>query len=159
MLRRVAQVYEKRLGDRDNAYEALQVAWMEDFGDVQVRNELERITALTQKWNELLTVANEALQQTDDPETKINICLACGKWYGEALNHPEYAIPYYQQVLALDPGTGERARRLVADARQRRHRGEEGKERLGAAAHAPSTRRSHASSSIVSTRPCASASS
>ncbi|MFW6067333.1 MAG: tetratricopeptide repeat protein [Myxococcota bacterium] len=114
LLRRVAYVYEKRLGDRENAYEALQVAWMEDFGDIEVRNELERITALTQKWNELLAVANQALQESEDPETKINICLACGKWYGEALNHPEYAIPYYQQVLALDPANV-RAMRQTAD--------------------------------------------
>jgi golgin subfamily B member 1 len=114
LLRQVAKVYEKRLSDRENAYEALHVAWMEDFGDIEVRNELERITALTQKWNELLAVANQALQETDDPETKINICLACGKWYGEALNHPEYAIPYYQQVLALDPGNA-RAMRQTGD--------------------------------------------
>jgi golgin subfamily B member 1 len=114
LLRRVAQVYEKRLSDRENAYEALQVAWLEDFGDIEIRNELERVAALTQKWNELLAVANQALQETDDPEAKINICLACGKWYGEALNHPEYAIPYYQQVLALDPANV-RAMRQTGD--------------------------------------------
>ena len=104
LLRKIAAVYEKRLDDKDQAYEALKIAWTEDFADRETSGELERLAAATQKWNDLLTSANEALASVEDSETKIAICLHCAKWYGQELGHPEYAIPYYQQIQTLDPG-------------------------------------------------------
>ncbi len=103
LLRKVAEVYEKELDDRNNAFETLQIAWSSDFTDPVTAAELERVAALTQRWAELLQSANEALPQVEDPALKIAICLRCAKWYGTELKHPEYAIPYYQQILALDP--------------------------------------------------------
>ena len=103
LLRKVADVQERRLDDKEQAFGALQIAWEEDFTDPKTAEELERIAGLTQKWNELLAIANNALKQVEDPRTKIAICLSCAKWYGTQLGHPEYAIPYYQQILALDP--------------------------------------------------------
>ena len=35
--------------------------------------------------------------------TRIAICLRSAKWYGRFLERPDYAIPYYQQILQLDP--------------------------------------------------------
>src|SRR5690606_16778484 len=101
LLRKVAKVYENELRENEQAFQALQIAWTEDFTDRETATELERITGLTQQWNELLTSANEALQQVEDPEIKIAICLNCARWYGQELGHPEYAIPYYQQILTL----------------------------------------------------------
>ncbi|NOY93292.1 MAG: tetratricopeptide repeat protein [Deltaproteobacteria bacterium] len=103
LLRKVAHVYEKELDEPEQAYEALKIAWMEDFSDRETADELERVAGLTNAWNDLLTAANEALAQVEDSETKIAICLSCARWYGQELGHPEYAIPYYQQILALDP--------------------------------------------------------
>ncbi|MBC7170970.1 MAG: hypothetical protein H5U40_01000, partial [Polyangiaceae bacterium] len=103
LLRKVAQVYDRHLGDLGQAFDALQIAWSVDFTDRKTADELERVTAATKRWNELLTAANNALQEVEDPNIKIAICLSCAKWYGQELKHPEYAIPYYQQILALDP--------------------------------------------------------
>jgi tetratricopeptide (TPR) repeat protein len=103
LLRKVADVQERNLGDKEQAFGALQIAWEEDFTDPKTAEELERMAGLTQKWNDLLGIANNALKQVTDPRTKIAICLSCAKWYGTQLGHPEYAIPYYQQILALDP--------------------------------------------------------
>ncbi|MFO0681411.1 MAG: tetratricopeptide repeat protein [Sandaracinus sp.] len=103
LLREVAEVQEKHLGDKEQAFGALQIAWEEDYTDRETADEIERLAGLTQKWNELLAAANAALQQVTDPATKIAICLSCAKWYGTQLGHPEYAIPYYQQILGLDP--------------------------------------------------------
>ncbi len=103
LLRKVADVYEKELGDRNSAFETLQIAWSSDYTDAVTAAELERVAGLTQRWAELLQSANEALPQVEDPALKIAICLRCAKWYGTELKHPEYAIPYYQQILALDP--------------------------------------------------------
>jgi tetratricopeptide (TPR) repeat protein len=104
ILRRVAQVNERDLGDKNQAFEALQLAWTQDFTNEETARELERITGLTQRWKELLTTANQALADTPESEQPVRnaICVKCARWYARE-GHPEYAIPFLQQVLALDP--------------------------------------------------------
>jgi tetratricopeptide (TPR) repeat protein len=104
LLRKTAKVYEEKLNDLDQAFDALQVAWSLEYGDDKTLEELTRVTRAAGKWNELLTAANEALQEAEDQKTKITLCLQCAKWYGQELDHPDYALPYYQQVQAVDPG-------------------------------------------------------
>ena len=103
LLRAAANVYETEMGAGEQAFHSVYIAWTEDFADKATAEHLERVTAEYDKWNELLTQANQALQQTDDPGTQIAICLHCAKWYGQNLGHPAYAIPYYEQIRALDP--------------------------------------------------------
>ncbi|MFZ1864320.1 MAG: tetratricopeptide repeat protein [Polyangiales bacterium] len=103
LLRAAARVYEEQLGDGEQAYHTLYIAWTEDFSNKNTAVDLERVTAANDKWNELLTSANHVLQENENPETQIAICLCCAKWYGQDLGHPEYAIPYYEQIRALDP--------------------------------------------------------
>ncbi|MGB0678717.1 MAG: hypothetical protein ACPGUV_03550 [Polyangiales bacterium] len=103
LLRRIAEVYEKEIGDRERAFDALQLAWTEDYGNARTSADLERLAGVTQKWNELLDTANQSLAEAEAVEEKIAICLCCARWYGQYLGHPEYAIPYYQQILSLDP--------------------------------------------------------
>lgn len=114
LLGKVAKVNEEHLDDLEQAYDALSVAWSLDYGHRPTMEELERVTAATNKWNELLTVANESLREAEDDETKIQLCLCCARWYGQHLGHPEYAIPYYEQIRALDP-TNVAAMRSMAE--------------------------------------------
>jgi len=104
LLRAAARVYEERLDDGEQAYHTLYIAWSEDFANKNTAIDLERVTAANDKWNELLTSANRVLEESRDTDTQIAICLCCAKWYGQDLGHPEYAIPYYEQIRALDPG-------------------------------------------------------
>src|SRR5690606_1485784 len=106
LLCKVAQVNEGKLQQLDQAFDALLLAWNVNFTNQRTAEKLEDITRKTKKWNELLAAANAALQETDDAETEIAICLNCAKWYGQELGHPEYAIPYYQQILAIDANNG-----------------------------------------------------
>ncbi|MEM7434679.1 MAG: tetratricopeptide repeat protein [Myxococcota bacterium] len=103
LLRAAARVYEEKLEDGEQAYHTLYIAWCEDYTKRDTILDLERVTASADKWNELLSSANQTLQEVDDPQTQIAICLCCAKWYGQDLGHPEYAIPYYEQIRALDP--------------------------------------------------------
>ena len=57
----------------------------------------------TGRWGELIQTANNWLQAADRAAQKIRLCLRLAKWYGEDLGHPEYAQPYYAQIVALDP--------------------------------------------------------
>jgi tetratricopeptide (TPR) repeat protein len=103
LLRAAARVYEEKLEDGEQAYHTLYIAWTEDFSNKNTAVDLERVTAANDKWNELLTSANAVLQEGQESDTQIAICLCCAKWYGQDLGHPEYAIPYYEQIRALDP--------------------------------------------------------
>ncbi len=112
LLQKLAGVQEQHLDSKEEAFQALQLAWEEDYTNPDTA-ELERVAGLTQKWNDLLGAANAALKQATDPAQKIAICLACAKWYGSALGRPEYAIPYYQQILALDPANVPATRQMA----------------------------------------------
>ncbi|MGF1469684.1 MAG: tetratricopeptide repeat protein [Sandaracinaceae bacterium] len=109
LYRRVATVQEEGLNDLPQALAALQLAWQTDFTKDATADHLERVAGLAGAWNEPLDLANQTLQElkeSDDPDDrriKIAICLRCAKWYGQELGHPEYAVPYYNQILALDP--------------------------------------------------------
>jgi golgin subfamily B member 1 len=103
LLQKVAKVYEEKLEEPQQAFDALIVAWTENFQHQKVGDKVERLAQMLQGWGQLLTTANEALGTELDQDTRIAICLRCAKWYGKYLERPDYAIPYYQQVLQLDP--------------------------------------------------------
>jgi tetratricopeptide (TPR) repeat protein len=103
LLRKVARVFDEQLDDRAQAFDALVTAFEMDFTDNDTVKQLEKVTAATSRWPELVQTVNGWLQEQKDPIQKIQLCLRLAKWYAEDLGHPEYAQPYYQQVLALDP--------------------------------------------------------
>ncbi|MET0339682.1 MAG: tetratricopeptide repeat protein [Polyangiales bacterium] len=103
LLHKMARVYEDKLEEPQQAFDALLVAWGVSYQHQKTADQLERLAQLLQAWAQLLTTANEALAGELDQDTRIAICLRCARWYGKYLERPDYAIPYYQQVLALDP--------------------------------------------------------
>ncbi len=113
LLMRTATIYEEELDDSANAYEVLKLAWQAALEREDVLERLEAATAKADQWNDLLTEANQMLQVAEDEPSKIAICLACARWYGKKLGHPEYAIPYYQQVLSIDPANAAAMRQMA----------------------------------------------
>ncbi|MFT3922541.1 MAG: hypothetical protein QM778_08405 [Myxococcales bacterium] len=103
LLMKTAKVYETKLDEAQQAFDALLVAWTEDYEYGPSADQLERLAQAVQGWNQVLTTANEALAQQIPQSTRIALCLRCAKWYGRFLERPDYAIPYYQQILQLDP--------------------------------------------------------
>ncbi len=75
----------------------------------------------TGRWGELINMANAWLPEQTDNKQKIRLCLRLGKWYGEDLGHPEYAQPYYQQIMALDPNNVQVLRQMAAIHRMGAH--------------------------------------
>lgn len=114
LLRKAAHVFETKLGDANEAYDLLYLAWSVDFTNTETSRELERVTRETRRFNELLTNANAALQQIEDQKIRNAISLCAARWYGQELDHPEYAIPYYQQILQSEP-TNVAAMRQMGD--------------------------------------------
>jgi tetratricopeptide (TPR) repeat protein len=103
LLRRIARVFEEKLDDKNQALDALINALAEDFHDRDTAKYLERMAQGTGRWGEVIQTANNWLQAQTESHQKIRLCLHLAKWYGDDLGHPEYAQPYYAQIVALDP--------------------------------------------------------
>jgi len=103
LLRKIARVFEEELDDREQALEALINALEEDFHDRETAKYLEKIAQSTGKWPLVIERVQGWLKAQTDPAQKIRLCLHLAKWYGEDLGHPEYAQPYYAQIVQLDP--------------------------------------------------------
>ena len=113
LLRRIARVFEEQLDDKNQAFDALVNAFSEDFNDDETARYLERMAQATGRWGELIQTANAWLQEQTDNKQKIRLCLRLAKWYGEDLGHPEYAQPYYAQIVALDPNNVQVLRQMA----------------------------------------------
>lgn len=114
LLRRIARVFEERLGDQNQAFEALVNAFGEDYRDDETVRYLERMAAATGRWGDLINTTNTWLQEQSGDREKIQLCLRLGKWYGDDLGHPEYAQPYYAQVMQMDPHNVQVLRQMAA---------------------------------------------
>lgn len=103
LLRRIARVFEEKLDDKNQALDALINALSMDFHDRDTAKYLERMAQATGRWGEVIQNANNWLGEQTEASEKIRLCLHLAKWYGDDLGHPEYAQPYYAQIVALDP--------------------------------------------------------
>ena len=68
----------------------------------------------TGRWNEVIQTVNGWLKQQTEAQDKIRLCLHLAKWYGDDLGHPEYAQPYYAQIIQLDPQNVGATRQLAS---------------------------------------------
>jgi tetratricopeptide (TPR) repeat protein len=103
LLRRIARVFEEKLDDKNQALDALVNALSLDFHDRETARYLERMAQATGRWGEVIQTVSGWLKQQTEPREKIRLCLHLAKWYGDDLGHPEYAQPYYAQIIQLDP--------------------------------------------------------
>ncbi len=113
LLRELGGVYADDLGEVDGALQAFNLAWAERYDDSETQAAIEEYARRHERWSEVLTAANETLESLSDESERIAVCLACARWYGQELAHPEYALPYYEQVLAIDANNLAAARQMV----------------------------------------------
>lgn len=100
---KTARLYEESMGDEDSAFLLFQKAYLEDYEEADVIEEIERITAKTGKWEELIGVVNNRLAELGNRIEAVPLYLQVGKWYGERLGHLQYATAIYGKVLQMDP--------------------------------------------------------
>ena len=103
LLRKIARVFEEKLDDKDQALDALVNALEMDFHNRETARYLERMAQATGRWTEVIQTVGGWLKQQTEADDKIRLCLHLAKWYGDDLGHPEYAQPYYAQIIQLDP--------------------------------------------------------
>jgi tetratricopeptide (TPR) repeat protein len=104
VLREIAQTYERRLDDDENAFVAYVQALAEDPRDDDSIRAVERLAGDDQGlWTEAVTALNEGVEHTDEAPTKLALFNLMGRWYSDRLGRPDFALPCYGQALALDP--------------------------------------------------------
>ncbi|MCA9606067.1 MAG: tetratricopeptide repeat protein, partial [Myxococcales bacterium] len=104
ILREIAETYESKLKDQENAF----VAWVQALAE-EPKNEdaIEAVERLagdsTDNWNEAIHALNETLEHIEDEAEKPALYVLLGRWYADKLARPDFAIPCYGQALAIDP--------------------------------------------------------
>jgi tetratricopeptide (TPR) repeat protein len=102
-LQNVAQTFEQQLGQPEQAFVVLQAAFREDYSNDVVAKSLERLASSCSKWSELLTEYTQIVQSIPHKQTAADLWEKIGRWYGDELNHLDYAIASEKQALALIP--------------------------------------------------------
>ena len=104
VLREIAELYEDKLEDPDNALVAWTQALADDPTDEKTVRALERLAGNdANQWNEVLGSLNEAVQEPAQESDAVNLYCLMGRWYANQLKRPDFALPCYGQALQLDP--------------------------------------------------------
>ncbi len=104
ILREIAETYESKLKDRENAFVAWVQALAEEPKDETAIDAVERLAGdSTDNWNEAIHALNETLESIEDEAEKPALYVLLGRWYAEKLARPDFAIPCFGQALAIDP--------------------------------------------------------
>lgn len=104
ILREIAQTYESKLDDGDNAFVAWVQALAEDPKDREAVDAVQRLAKDdTERWNEAIGALNQTLEELEDTDEKPPLYVLLGDWYADKLNRPDFAFPCYSEALNIDP--------------------------------------------------------
>lgn len=104
VLREIAELYEDRLEDPENALVAWTQALADEPSDEKTARAIERLCGSQQeRWNEVLTMLAEAVQDPESQSEATQLYVLMGRWYADQLKRPDFAIPCYSQAIQLDP--------------------------------------------------------
>lgn len=109
-----AEVFDQRLGDREQAFAAAQIAFDEDVSNESAVAILQRLTTATGKWNEVLKSTYEAYEAEPAGPRKTELGLHVARWYGLEHDRPDWAIPIYTKILSAEPDNVKALRALGA---------------------------------------------
>ena len=129
LLRKIARVFEEKLDDKSQALDALVNA----LGDGLPRPRDGAIPRAHGAGDRAAGArssrrVNGWLKQQTEPREKIRLCLHLAKWYGDDLGHPEYAQPYYAQIIQLDPNNVGAMRQMASSIQEGRQLAADGRD-------------------------------
>src|SRR5262245_59811300 len=85
LLCRVAEIYERRLGDPDNALGSLQAAFKEHTGSGRVVQEMERLARSSGRWAEVVASTAEVADTVIDARQAADLWVQIAFWYDTGL--------------------------------------------------------------------------
>lgn len=115
-LNRLANIYEHKLFQPENAFMVLESAIVEVPDDPQTMIELSRLAEVTGMWREMLTIYDNSLEHLDD-FASLDVMLKAAAIQRDKLQSPADAASYYERVLAVEE-ENEVALRALVDLNQ-----------------------------------------
>ncbi len=119
LLLEVGGVFEGPLADAEQAFEAYLNALGDDPSSKAAAEAIERVANGAGRWPDVLRSVSEWLAGNLDPKHRLALCLHMARWYGEVLDRPDYARPFYEEVLKLEPSSARALRQMAALERRR----------------------------------------
>jgi tetratricopeptide (TPR) repeat protein len=101
---RAAECYEKQLGDRREAINALNAALDARPGDATVLAALERLYRAEELWDDLLGNLQLQASAAEGKEARVKLRTAIGDLFASKLGNPQDALEQYRLVLEDEPG-------------------------------------------------------
>lgn len=98
---------------RDGRFEELLGALERDPDDEGIAAEIAKVAGDTNRWIDLAKTVNGWLAAETASARKISLSLILARWYAIDLERPDYAQPYFQMVLSVEP-RNTRVLRVVA---------------------------------------------
>jgi len=116
VLRQLGELYERKIGDDENAFVAYVQALSETPRDPRLIAAVERLATTPERWQEALGTLSEAAQSTaqEDPATGVALYLRLGRWYADKAGRADFAVQCFGQAIALDPSAEEAFERTAA---------------------------------------------
>ncbi|MBX3246374.1 MAG: tetratricopeptide repeat protein [Myxococcales bacterium] len=103
VLREIGALYEDQLADAENALVAYSQALADEPGDDKTARAIERLCGTsTEHWGTVLEQLNEVVQEVGDAPEAVPLYLRLGRWYGESLKRPDFALPCFAKVVEID---------------------------------------------------------
>jgi tetratricopeptide (TPR) repeat protein len=106
LLCRVAEIYERRLADPDNALVSLQAAFKEHTGSGRVVQEMERLARSSGRWAEVIASTAEVADTVIDARQAADLWVQIAFWNDTGLGALDQAADAAGRALALAPGHG-----------------------------------------------------
>ena len=104
---RVARVYEERLGDAGAAIDRYRRVMEQDPVDETALPALHRLYQQEGRWEELAEILRTRIDQTLEPDERLNFRLQLGTLLRDALDDIDAALEVYRDVLTDEPGNAD----------------------------------------------------
>jgi hypothetical protein len=106
LLCRVAEIYERRLGDPRGALVTLQAALEQDPSSGRVVQEMERVARGNGRWSDLVGITAEVAVALPDRKQSADLWVQIAFWYESGLALLEEAANAARAALKLEPAHG-----------------------------------------------------
>jgi tetratricopeptide (TPR) repeat protein len=106
VLCRIAEIYERRLGDPNGALVTLQAALEQDPASGRVIQEMERVARSSGCWKELVASTAEVASGLEDPKQSADLWVQIAFWSESGLGLPEESANAARAALNLAPSHG-----------------------------------------------------
>jgi len=104
VLREIGGLYEDRLEEQDNAFVAYVQALADDPRDDRTKREVARLAGSdNDKWSEAISILSESASEPDEDTDTVGLYVLMGRFYGQQLARPDFAIQCFSKALEMDP--------------------------------------------------------